>query len=254
MSRRKAVWITGASRSIGRARAEGFAADEYAVAVTARDADTVGGVAAALSGHGYLAGAFPADVADELAVTECFTQIQEQYGGVDVLINCAGVRVQRPLTEMSLEEWQLPLRVGLDGAFLCARAALPGMVARSWGRIINIAGISGQAGAVHRAGVATAKAGLLGLTKALAREYASAGITANAVSPGLIATERGPWTSHGDQGSVEEYYNQLAAQVPAGRMGEMAEVVAACQYLASDLAAYVTGQTLSVNGGTHFSM
>lgn len=247
----RTVLITGAGRNIGRHLAESFAAAGYAAVVNAHSSDAITEVAEGIEGSGGRALAIPADVRDPAQVEEMVEQATATFGGVDVLINCAVVRVTMPIEETSLEHWRLPQDVVLDGAFNCSKAVLGQMRERSWGRIINMAGVSGQRGSMHRIGTVTAKSGLLGFTKALARETASQGITVNAVSPGLIGTERGDHTSVGDPEEVAAHYAKRATEIPVGRMGRLEEVAAACAYLASDEAAYVTGQTLSVNGGLY---
>lgn len=243
--------ITGAGRNIGRHLAESFAANGYAVVVNARSEDAINEVAAGIQQAGGQALAVAADVREADQVSAMVDRASDTYGGVDVLINCAVVRVTMPIEETSLENWQLPLQVVLDGAFNTSKAVLGYMREQAWGRIINIGGVSGQRGSKDRIGTVTAKSGLLGFTKALARETASQGITVNAVSPGLIGTDRGAHTSVGDPDEVAQHYEKRKADIPVGRMGRLEEVAAGCLYLASDDAGYVTGQTLSINGGLH---
>lgn len=245
------VLVTGAGRNIGRDIAEAFARRGDQVVLNARSTEQIEAVVGALRGEGAQAIAAAGDVADADAVRRVVATAEEAFGPVDILVHCAAVRVHRPFTEMSAEEWSLPLRVGLDGAFHCAQATLPSMVARGWGRIVNIAGVTGQTGSANRAAVVTTKSGLIGLTKALAREFAGTGVTANAISPGLIGTERGEWTSLGDNTISTAHYAERAKLVPVGRMGRIDEVTAACLYLCSPEADFVTGQTLNINGGLY---
>lgn len=245
----KTVLVTGAGRNIGKHLAERFAEHGYNVAVNARSEDSVASVAEGIRARGGSAMAVPADVRDRDQVRAAVSRVDEAFGGVDVLVNCAVIRVMMPIEEMDLAMWRLPLEVVLDGAFNCSQAVLPHMRERGWGRIVNIGGVSGQLGSKNRVGVVTAKSGIMGFSKALAREVATQGITVNTVSPGLIATERGEHTSVGDAAEVAAHYEKRQDDIPVGRMGELRDVSAACLYLVSDDAGYVTGQTLSVSGG-----
>lgn len=245
----RTVLITGAGRNIGLHLAETFAADGHRVVLNARSRDAIETAAEAIRRHGGHALAHATDVRDRTAVRRMVARATEEFGGVDVLVNAAVVRVHASVAEMTAEQWRAPLDVVLDGAFNCVQACLPHMVAQGWGRIINLGGITGQTGAPNRLGVVTAKSGLMGFTKALALEVAANGITANVVSPGAIDTDRGEHTSGGDQELVQQHYAQAAARIPVGRMGTMRDVAAACRYLAADDAGFVTGQTLAVSGG-----
>lgn len=245
----RTVLITGAGRNIGRQLAESFAADGHRVVLNARSHAAVEAAAEAIRAAGGRALAHAADVRDRAAVQRMVQRASDEFGGVDVLVNAAVVRVHASIAEMTPEQWRAPLDVVLDGAFNCVQACLPHMVDQGWGRIINLGGITGQTGAPNRIGVVTAKSGLMGFTKALALEVAADGVTANVVSPGAIDTDRGEHTSGGDRDLVRQHYAQMAARIPVGRLGTMRDVVAACRYLAAEDAGYVTGQTLAVSGG-----
>jgi NAD(P)-dependent dehydrogenase (short-subunit alcohol dehydrogenase family) len=247
----RTVLVTGAGRNIGLAVAQRFARSGDRVVLNARSAETVEAAAEAIVAAGGKAIGAGGDVANRSDVDRVLAQAQEAFGTVDVLVHCAAVRVHRGFLEMSEEDWRAPIDVGLDGAFHCTQACLPGMVDKGWGRVVYIAGVTGQTGAANRAGVVATKAGMIGLTRALALEFAATGVTVNAVSPGLIDTARGAWTSLGDQGVAAEHYAQRVRQLPVGRMGRLDEVTSAIGYLASDDAGFVTGQTINVNGGLY---
>lgn len=166
----------------------------------------------------------------------------DSVGPVSVLVNNAAVRREQDFLDITDADWREVLGVVLDGAFTCSAAVLPGMKAQRWGRIINIGGVTGQTGAALRAHVVTAKAGVLGLTKALALEFAEYGVTVNAISPGLIDTARTGVPPH-----------HQGRQIPVGRLGRPEEVAAAVSYLVSPQADFMTGQTLNLNGGIHLA-
>jgi NAD(P)-dependent dehydrogenase (short-subunit alcohol dehydrogenase family) len=249
----RTVLVTGAGRNIGLAVAERFAAGGDRVVLNARSGGDVEAAARRIADAGGQAIGVAGDVAREADVRAVVAEAEQAFGPVDVLVHCAAVRVQRAFLEMTEEEWRTPFTVGLDGAFHCLQAVLPGMVERGWGRVVQIAGVTGQTGAAKRASVVANKAGMIGLTRALALEFATTGVTLNAVSPGMIDTDRGAWTSTGDQEAVAAHYAERAKQLPVGRKGRLDEVTAAVAYLASDEAGFVTGQTLNVNGGMYMS-
>lgn len=245
--------VTGAGRNIGLAVARKLAAAGHQVGLNARSADAVAAAAADITAQGGAAVAAPGDVADPAAVRAVVDQVGSAFGEISVLVHCAAIRVHRDFLDMSYDEWQAPFRVGLDGAFHCAQAVLPAMVGAGWGRLVFIAGVSGQAGAAHRAGLVATKAGMIGLTRALAVEFATTGVTVNAISPGMIDTERGEWTSQGDQAATAEHYAGRVGKIPVGRMGRLDEITAAVDYVISADAAFLTGQTLNLNGGMYMS-
>lgn len=247
----KTAFVTGAGRNIGFAIGEAFAAAGYNVTLNARSQAAIEAAAEQLADHPGEVIGLAGDVGVRADVARMVAETERRLGPVDILVNCAAVRVHRPFVALSAEEWNISLQVGLTGAFNCTQAVIGGMQERGWGRVINVAGVTGQTGAANRAGVVTTKAGLIGLTRALALEFAATGVTVNAISPGMIATERGEWTSLGDQGHTASHYEERMKKIPVRRMGRLDEVTAAADYLASERAGFVTGQTLNLNGGMY---
>lgn len=241
--------VTGAGRNIGRAIARDLANTGLAVVLNGRRREPLEAVGREITNAGGRALVAPADITDAAAVEAMIDTAAERFGGIDVLVNNAIVRSQRPLVEMPVEEWRAVTDVGLTGAFLCTRAVVGHMTAAGWGRIVNLAGVSGQSGVPNRVGVSTAKAGIIGMTRAVAAEVAGSGVTANAISPGGIDTDR-QGAAFGDPEQVRAHYERRAAMIPVGRRGSVEEVAALCRYLVSDAAAFMTGQVLSLNGGT----
>lgn len=234
--------VTGGGRNIGRSIALGLGAEGADVVILVRsNREGADSVAEEVRSSGRRALVAVADVRDEQAISLLVEEAQEALGPVTVLVNNAAVRPERPFLNLSLEEWHEVVGIVLDGAFVCCRAVLPGMLAAGWGRIVNIAGLTGQTGAANRAHVVAGKAGLIGLTKALALEYAANNITVNAISPGLIDTAR--------EGAEPKHYGERT--IPVGRRGRPNEVAAMVRYLVSKEAAFVTGQTLNINGGLY---
>ena len=241
--------VTGATRNIGFATALALAESGMTVAVNGRHEKQVREAVQRLEARGGRAVAAVADVSSESDVSRMVDQLSDRTGQVDVLVNNAGVRAHGPLAALSLDDWRTVVDTVLTGSFLTIRAVMPAMIERRWGRIVNIAGVSGQSGASGRAPVVAAKSGVIGLTKATAHEGAPYGVTANAVSPGLIDTERSP--TLGDDAVAEAHYERMAAKVPVGRQGEPAEVAALCTYLCSGAAGFITGQVFGINGGVY---
>ena len=235
--------VTGAGRNIGREIALALAASGHAVAVNVRaSVDEGRAVVKEIEQSGGRALLCVADVGDRAAVGAMVDAVTQAWGRLDVLVNNAAVRREAALADLTVADWHDTLRVVLDGAFFCTQAALPLLKASTQAAIINIGGLTAHTGAANRVHVVTAKAGLVGMTKALAQEVASRGITVNMVAPGFIAT---PMT----HALTDAQKAKLNEQIPLGRMGDPTDIAAAVLYLASTEAGWVTGATLHVNGG-----
>jgi 3-oxoacyl-[acyl-carrier protein] reductase len=239
----RAALVTGGVRNIGRAIALALADAGAAVAVCSRSQSADGeSVVSEIRSRGGRALYSVADVSLEADVARFAEEARKAFGGIDILVNNAAVRRLSPIERMTLAEWREVMGATLDSAFLCARACVP-LMARGRGRIVNIGGLSAHRGAEQRAHVVASKAGILGLTKALAIELAGRGITVNCVVPGAIDTVR-------DANSAIAPHPQ-GFDSPIGRRGKPEEIAAMVAYLASDAAAYITGQTIHVNGGLY---
>lgn len=237
--------ITGGVRRIGRAIALALAADGADVVVNARTSrDEAEGVVGEVGKLGARGKAILADITDEAQVGALVAETVRAFGRVDILINNASIRQDAPFTAMSLTEWHAVLAVVLDGAFLCSRAVIPHMIEAGGGTIVNIGGLTAHTGAVGRAHVSAAKAGLVGLTKALAMEFAGQGITVNCVAPGKIGGRRSATSGHG--GNIPG-----GGAPPVGREGTFEEVAAMVRTLCLPTGRYITGQTMHVNGGLY---
>lgn len=239
----KAAVVTGAARNIGRAIALALAADGAAIVVNTRGdregAEETAKLIADAGGHALV---HLCDITDENAVAGMAQSAKQAFGRIDVLVNNAALRDHRPLTEMSFADWRRVTGVILDGAFLCARACAPHMIAAGGGAIVNIGGLAGHLGDADRAHVVSAKAGLVGLTRALAAELGRHGITANCVVPGAIRTARGVSAS-----TPGRHVERTSALVP--RDGVPEDIAAMVALLCRPDGSYVTGQTIHVNGG-----
>lgn len=235
----QAALVTGGSRGIGLAIAETLHAAGAKVAIAARDADRA---AAAAAGIGSGTVAVTCDVADGAQVERALQEAEAGVGGIDILVNNAGVTRDNILLRLGDDDWDTVLDANLKGAFHTTRACIKGMMKRRRGRIINISSIVGLTGNKGQANYAASKAGLIGFTKSVAREYASRGITANCVAPGYIATDM-------TDALPDEARKALLDSIALGRLGNTADVAGAVLFLASSLADYITGQVLVVDGG-----
>jgi 3-oxoacyl-[acyl-carrier protein] reductase len=231
--------VTGSTRGIGRAIAESLAGAGARVAVVGRDADRAREAAAAISPE---ARGYGCDIGDAAAVIALIEDVERDFGALDILVNNAGLTRDNLLMRLKDDDWDAVLNANLRGAFIAMRAATRGMMKRRWGRIINIASVVGVVGNKGQANYAASKAGLIGLTKSVAKELASRNILANVVAPGFIETDM-------TAAMTEDAKKTLFTQIPLQRFGKPADVASLVTFLASDHAAYITGQVLIVDGG-----
>jgi 3-oxoacyl-[acyl-carrier protein] reductase len=237
--------VTGASRGIGRAIALTLCRAGFDIVVASPEIENNEAVAEEIRACSGEAMTLNLDVTSPESVKTGFAKVLADKTRIDVLVNNAGITRDGLAVRMKPADWDLVLKINLQGAFLCTQQALPSMMRNRWGRIVNMASVVGQCGAaVGQANYAASKAGLIGLTKALAYEMASRNITVNAVAPGYIATDMTKVLPD----AVKE---KILASVPLGRMGTPEDVAAAVKFLASEDASYITGQVLAVNGGMY---
>jgi 3-oxoacyl-[acyl-carrier protein] reductase len=238
----KVALVTGASQGIGRAGALRLAKEGAAVALAARNQEKLNELVSEIAAAGGTAGAFALDVADEEQVKTAVKAAIAQFGKVDILVNNAGITRDQLVMRMKRVDWDAVLQTNLTSAYLCIQSVIGSMLKQRWGRIINITSVFGQMGQAGQANYAASKAGLIGLTMAIAREVGSRNITCNAIAPGFIETAM--TAALGD-----EFKQAAVKQIPLGRVGSPEDVAASVAFLASDNAAYITGHVLNVNGG-----
>src|SRR5712692_3297303 len=234
--------VTGASQGIGRACALKLASAGATVAVAARNQEKLDELVNEISGTSGKAAAFAVDVSDEEQIKSAIKAVIAQFGKVDILVNNAGITRDQLVMRMKRADWDSVLQTNLTSAYLCIQQVIGSMLKQRWGRIINITSIFGQMGQAGQANYAASKAGLIGLTMAIAREVGSRNITCNAVAPGFIETAMTAVLS-------DEFKQTAVKQIPLGRVGSPDDVASAVAFLASDDASYITGHVLNVNGG-----
>jgi 3-hydroxybutyrate dehydrogenase len=249
----KSALITGGGRGIGRAIALEFARNGARVAVAARTAEQVEQVAAEIGGDAV---ALVCDVSDPQSVARMFSRLREDFGNPDILVNNAGIAESATLVNTTDELWHRHLAINLSGTFYCTRAALPAMLKRGWGRVINVASIAGKSGAPYIAAYSASKHGVLGLTRSAALELATTGVTVNAICPGYVDTDmvtRGVDQITAKTGrTADEALDSLKKMSPQNRLVTPEEVAAIALLLASDAGRGINGQGINVDGGSVF--
>ena len=242
----RVAFVTGASQGIGRACAQTLAEAGARLVLAARNEQKLAEAVKEAESLGTEALAVPMDVVEPAQIEAAFRQARKRFGKIELLVNNAGIARDHLVLRMKREDWDAVLATNLTGAYLCLQQALPGMVRQRYGRIVNITSVVAQMGNAGQANYVASKAGLIGLTKAVAQEVASRAVTVNAVAPGFIAT---PMTDTFN----EEAREKLLAKIPLRRMGTDRDVAVAVRFLASEAAGYITGQVLHVNGGLYMA-
>ena len=238
----RVAFVTGASQGIGRACALKLAAAGATVAVAARNQEKLNELVSEITAAGGKAAAFALDVTDEEQIKAAIKAAIAQFGKIDILVNNAGITRDQLVLRMKRADWDAVLQTNLTSAYLCIQQVTSPMLKQRWGRIINITSVFGQMGQAGQANYSASKAGLIGLTMAIAREVGSRNITSNAVAPGFIETTMTAVLS-------DEFKQTAVKQIPLGRVGTPDDVASAVAFLASDEASYITGHVLNVNGG-----
>jgi 3-oxoacyl-[acyl-carrier protein] reductase len=234
--------VTGASQGIGRACALHLAKSGATLALAARGHEKLNELVSQIEAAGGKAAAFPLDVSDEEQVKSTFKAVLAQFGTIDILVNNAGITRDQLVMRMKRADWDSVLNTNLTSAYLCTQQAIGSMLKQRWGRIINISSVFGQTGQAGQTNYSASKAGLIGLTMAIAREVGSRNITCNAVAPGFIETAM-------TSGLGEDFKQNALKMIPLGRIGTPDDVASAVAFLASEEASYITGHVLNVNGG-----
>lgn len=238
------AFITGASRGIGRACALALAEAGARVVLAARDLEKLETLAGEIRGAGHEAFVVPIDLSSEASIKEAFTKASKEFGPIEILVNNAGITRDGLALRMKRDDWEAVLNTNLTGSFLCIQQVLQPMMRARWGRIINITSVVGETGNAGQANYSASKAGLIGVTKSLAQEMGSRGITVNAVAPGFVETDM--------TGVLKpELKEKLLESIPLQRIGAPADIAAAVTFLAGDGAGYITGHVLDVNGGMY---
>jgi 3-oxoacyl-[acyl-carrier protein] reductase len=240
----RTVLVTGASRGIGKACALALAEAGYRVVLAARSSERLGEIAGGLKAAGKETSIAIMDLASRESIVEAMKTASKEFGRIDILINNAGITKDGLAVRMKEADWETVLATNLSGAFYACQQVLPGMMRERWGRIVNISSVVGEMGNPGQANYAASKAGLIGLTKALAKEVGSRNITVNAVAPGFVETDM-------TQGLTPDLRDKMIEETPLKRMGTAEEIAAAVRFLVSDDAAFITGHVLDVNGGIY---
>ena len=247
MTPRVAV-VTGAASGIGLGVARRLADDGHAMALLDFDGDGVKKAAADLSERGVRAVAQQVDVSDRGAVKEAYADVRADLGPVTIVVTSAGVEAFDPVLDVTPEKWDRILAVNLTGTFICVQLAIQDMIDAGWGRIVTISSSSAQSGAPNMTHYVASKGGVIGLTKAFARELAAHGITANTIPPTIVDT---PMARKGEAAGDVPSLEVMSNMVPLGRAGTPEDIASTCSFLCSDQASYITGQLIGVNGGMY---
>ncbi len=243
MSKRTAL-VTGASRGIGRACAEALGAAGCRVVLAARSTDKLEEAAVQIREHGGEAFVIEVDLTSQESIASGFSKAGKEFGRIDILVNNAGITKDGLAVRMKQADWEMVLQTNLSGPFYAVQQVLPGMIRERWGRIVNISSVVGEMGNPGQANYVASKAGLIGLTKSLAREVGSRNITVNAVAPGFIGTDM-------TQSLTDALKQKMIAETPLKRMGTPEDIASAVKFLASEEAGFITGHVLDVNGGIY---
>jgi 2-hydroxycyclohexanecarboxyl-CoA dehydrogenase len=238
--------VTGGASGLGQTISEHLAREGRRVAVLDVDADAAEKVSSDLAGGGASAIGVHVDVSDPAAVGTAFKTVRDELGPVEILVTSAAVAGFTRFDQIGFDEWNRYLAVNLTGTFLCLQAALPDMVAAEWGRVVTISSAAGQTGSVRQGHYSASKGGVIALTKTVALEYAAKGITVNTIPPFTVDT---PMLREAQRARELPQSEILAKAIPAGRLGTGDDIAAICAFLCSDLASYITGQVIGVNGG-----
>lgn len=243
MDKRTAL-VTGASRGIGNACAHALASAGHRVVLAARTVNKLEETASQLRASGAEAFVVEIDVSESESIANGVSKAAKEFGNIDILVNNAGITKDGLAVRMKKADWEIVLQTNLSGSFYAVQHVLPGMLRERWGRIVNISSVVGEMGNPGQANYVASKAGLIGLTKSLAREVGSRNITVNAVAPGFIETDM-------TQGLSEELKQKMVDQTPLKRVGTPEDVASAVKFLVSDEASFITGHVLDVNGGMY---
>ncbi len=248
LTKKKIILVTGGSRGIGKSIAIKLANKENLVIISYKNnkkyAEEVVNFIEEKGGEAF---SIKLDISSYKSIEEIIKNIKLKYDSVDILVNNAGISQEKPFLDISLSDWDDMLKTNLGGAFFLSKLCIPDMIKNKWGRIINISSIGGQWGGFNQVHYAASKAGLISLTQSLAKIYSKDGITTNAIAPGLISTDMA-----NNELNTEHGKNKIK-NIPVGRVGTTNEVASAVEFLISDEASYITGQTINLNGGMLFS-
>jgi len=245
---RRVAVVTGGASGIGGAISRRLVERGHKVALFDKQPDTLKAHVVSLQDNGFAASGYELDVADRPAVDAAIAAVRDELGPIEIVVTSAGIAAFEPFTGISIEQWNRTLAVNLTGTFHCIQAAIPDMVAAGWGRIVTISSTAGQTGAPGQAHYVASKGGVIALTKALAVEFAANGITVNTIPPSLVDT---PMARSAEEQGTLPNVKDIGAMMPMKRVATAEDVAAACEFLCSDDAGYITGQQININGGVY---